>query len=214
MKEYLEPGQFIDSCHPAVEAFSRKYSQGSSERERAIALYYAVRDRIRYNPFLDFSDPEVFKASAVLAADQGFCVGKASLLAACARAAGIPARVGFADVKNHLTSPRLAETMGSDLFVYHGYADLYLEGKWVKATPAFNLDLCTRFRVKPLEFDGREDSIFHPFDEDNRRHMEYLRNRGVYADVPVEAIQQAFREAYPRFYRLGRDAAKETFAPS
>ena len=213
MKEYLEAAQFIDSTHAAVVEFSRKNSSGNSERERAVSLYYAVRDEIRYNPFLDFSDREVFRASTVLAADQGFCVGKASLLAACARAAGIAARVGFADVKNHLTSPRLAETMGSDLFVYHGYTDLYLDGKWVKATPAFNLELCTRFRVKPLEFDGREDSIFHPFDQDNRRHMEYLRDRGTYADVPVDAIQQAFREAYPKFYRLGRDAAKETFAP-
>jgi hypothetical protein len=103
--------------------------------------------------------------------------------------------------------------MGSDLFVYHGYTDLYLDGRWVKATPAFNLALCERFRVKPLEFDGREDSIFHPFDRDNRRHMEYLRERGTYADVPVDEIQRAFREAYPRFYRLGRDAAKETFTP-
>lgn len=213
MRDFLEPGRFIDSAHPALVEFSRRNSSGTSQRERAVSLYYAVRDQIRYNPFLDFSDPMVFKASAVLEADQGFCVGKASLLAACARAAGIAARVGFADVKNHLTSPRLAETMGSDLFVYHGYTDLYLEGKWVKATPAFNLALCTRFRVKPLEFDGRQDSIFHPFDQDNRRHMEYLRDRGTYADVPVDAIQQAFREAYPRFYRLGRDAAKETFAP-
>jgi transglutaminase-like putative cysteine protease len=214
MKEFLQPGEFIDSGDPAVQAFSRQHVKGAGDRERAVSLYYAVRDQVRYNPFLDFSDPLVFKASAVLAADEGFCVGKASLLAACARAAGIPARVGFADVKNHLTSPRLAETMGSDLFVYHGYTDLYLDGKWVKATPAFNLELCTRFRVKPLEFDGREDSIFHPFDQDNRRHMEYLRDRGTYADVPVDAIQQAFREAYPRFYRLGRDAAKETFTPS
>jgi transglutaminase-like putative cysteine protease len=214
MKQYLESAGFIDSEHPAIKAFSSKHVKGTGDRERAISLYYAVRDAIRYNPFLDFSDAQVFRASAVLAADEGFCVGKASLLAACARAAGIPARVGFADVKNHLTSPRLAETMGSDLFVYHGYTDLYLDGKWVKATPAFNLELCKRFRVKPLEFDGREDSIFHPFDQDNRRHMEYLRDRGTYADVPVEAIQQAFREAYPQFYRLGRDAAKETFTPS
>ena len=101
--------------------------------------------------------------------------------------------------------------MGSDLFVYHGYTDLRIDGKWVKATPAFNLALCTRFRVKPLEFDGRADSIFHPFDEDERRHMEYLRDRGVYADVPVDEIQSAFREAYPKFYSLGADAAKETF---
>ena len=211
MTPYLSAGRYVDSAHPAVLAFSKKYSSGSSERERAISLYYAVRDEIRYNPFLDFSDPEVFRASAVLEAGEGFCVGKASLLAACARAAGIEARLGFADVKNHLTTPRLAETMGSDLFIYHGYTDLRIDRRWVKATPAFNLALCTRFRVKPLEFDGRADSIFHPFDEDERRHMEYLRDRGVHADVPVDEIQREFRAAYPKFYSLGADAAKESF---
>jgi transglutaminase-like putative cysteine protease len=211
VSSFLSAGQYIDSADPRVMAFAEKNNKGKDERERAVSLYYAVRDQIRYNPFLDFSDAEVFRASAVLKAGQGFCVGKASLLAACARAAGIEARVGFADVRNHLTTPRLAETMGSDLFVYHGYTDLRIDGRWVKATPAFNLALCTRFRVKPLEFDGRADSIFHPFDEDERRHMEYLRDRGVYADVPVDEIQRAFREAYPKFYSLGADAAKETF---
>jgi transglutaminase-like putative cysteine protease len=211
MNEYLAPGRYIDSAHPAVQRFAEDNSSAGSERERAVSLYYAVRDTIRYNPFLDFTSTDVFRASAVLESGQGFCIGKASLLAACARAASIEARVGFADVKNHLTTPRLAETMGSDLFVYHGYTEMRIEGKWVKATPAFNLALCTRFRVKPLEFDGRNDSIFHPFDEDERRHMEYLRDRGVFADVPVAEIQQAFREAYPKFYALGKDAAKETF---
>jgi len=211
VSQYLSTARYVDSAHPRVVAFSEKHTKGNGERERAISLYYAVRDEIRYNPFLDFASREVFRASAVLEAGQGFCVGKASLLAACARAAGIEARVGFADVKNHLTTPRLAETMGSDLFVYHGYTDLRIDGKWVKATPAFNLALCTRFRVKPLEFDGREDSIFHPFDQDERRHMEYLRDRGVHADVPVDEIQRAFRAAYPKFYSLGADAAKETF---
>ena len=213
MKTYLAP-RYIDSDHPAVVSFAEGHCAGKDDRERAVALYYAVRDAIPYNPFLDFSDPGVFTASAVLAAGEGFCVGKAALLAACARAAGIPARVGFADVKNHLTTPRLAETMGSDLFIYHGYTELYLDGQWVKSTPAFNLALCERFRVKPLEFDGRQDSIFHPFDQDNRRHMEYLRDRGAHADVPVEEIQRAFREAYPRFYALRRAAAKEKFAPT
>ena len=212
MSEFLAAGEFIDSAHPAVAAFSRKHSRGETETERAVSLYYAVRDEIHYNPFLDVSDRETFRASSVLAAGQGFCIGKAALLVAAARAAGIEARVGFADVKNHLTTPRLAETMGTDLFVYHGYADLHLDGKWVKATPAFNLALCRRFRVKPLEFDGRSDSIFHAFDEDDRRHMEYLRDRGRYADVPVDEIQRVFRETYPKFYRLGRDAAKESFA--
>ena len=211
MNEYLSPGRYIDSTHPSILDFAEDHARGDGTRERAVSLYYAVRDKIRYNPFLDFSQVNVFRASAVLHAGEGFCIGKASLLAACARAAGIEARVGFADVKNHLTTPRLAETMGTDLFVYHGYTEMHLDGKWVKATPAFNLALCQRFRVKPLEFDGRADSIFHPFDENDRRHMEYVRDRGVYADVPVADIQQAFREAYPKFYGLGAAAARETF---
>ncbi len=211
MKEFLRPGRYIDSDHPAVVAFSKKNSSGKTDRERAVALYYAVRDAIRYNPFLDFSRDETFQASRCITAGEGFCIGKAALLAACARAAGIPARIGFADVKNHLTTPALRERMGSDLFVYHGYAELLLEDKWVKATPAFNVELCRRFRVKPLEFDGREDSIFHPFDEEDRRHMEYLRDRGSHADVPVAEIMQAFREAYPVLYGMGAAAATERF---
>lgn len=215
MKEFLSPGRYVDSDHPDVIAFARQHVKGTTDLERAVSLYYAVRDAIRYNPFLDFTSDASFRGSVCLQTGEGFCIGKAALLAACARAVGIPARVGFADVKNHLTTPRLAERMGgSDLFVYHGYTELWLEGKWVKATPAFNLELCRKFRVKPLEFDGRHDSIFHPFDADERRHMEYLRDRGTHADVPVEEIQRVFREAYPGLYKLGKDAAKESFAPS
>jgi transglutaminase-like putative cysteine protease len=211
MNEFLAPGRYVDSEHPAVVAFSAKNAEGKDAREKAVSLYYAVRDSVRYNPFLDFSDDAVFRGSHCLETGEGFCIGKAALYAACARAAGIPARVGFADVKNHLTTPALRERMGSDLFIYHGFTEVELEGKWVKATPAFNLELCRRFHVKPLEFDGREDSIFHPFDETNRRHMEYVRLRGSFADVPVEEIAAAFREAYPALYGLGRDAAKERF---
>lgn len=211
MKEFLAPGRCVDSDHPDVVAFARKNALGDSPLRRAVSLYYAVRDGIRYNPFLDFSTEAPFRASHCLAAGEGFCIGKAALLAACARADGIPARVGFADVKNHLTTPALRARMGTDLFVYHGFTELLLEGKWVKATPAFNLALCQRFRVKPLEFDGREDSIFHPFDEEDRRHMEYVRLRGSHADVPVEEITRVFRETYPALYGLGREAAKERF---
>jgi len=208
---YLQPGAYIDSGHPAVIAFARQRVRGATELERAVSLYYAVRDEIRYNPFLDFTTESAYRASTCLEAGEGFCVGKAALLAACARAEGIPARVGFADVKNHLSTPRLLEYIGTDLFVYHGYSELYLEGKWVKATPAFNLALCTKFRVKPLEFDGRNDSIFHPYDQDGRQHMEYVRDRGSFADVPAAEIQQAFREFYPKLYGLGRKAARESF---
>ena len=211
MNEFLAPGRYVDSDHPAVVAFARDHSSGKTDLEKAVSLYYAVRDSIRYNPFLDFSVDAVFRGSHCLETGEGFCIGKAALYAASARAIGIPSRVGFADVKNHLTTPALRARMGSDLFVYHGFTEVELEGKWVKATPAFNLELCRRFRVKALEFDGREDSIFHPFDEEDRRHMEYLRLRGSFADVPVEEITRVFRETYPVLYGLKGAAAEERF---
>lgn len=214
MTDYLQPGRFIDSAHRLVVQFAREHTRGTDERDKAISLYYAVRDRIRYHPFQNFTLDETYRASVCLERGTGWCVPKAALLAACARAAGIPARVGYADVKNHLTTPELTAKMGTDLFVYHGYTELHLDGKWVKATPAFNLSLCKRFRVKPLEFDGLNDSIFHPFDEDNRRHMEYVRERGAFADVPADQIRSVFGEIYPRAFLLGPDAAKQVFAPA
>jgi transglutaminase-like putative cysteine protease len=214
MKEFLQPARFVDSDHPQVVEFARKHAVGKAHREKAVALYYAVRDSVRYNPFQNFTLDDAYRGSACLARNEGWCVPKAALLAACARVAGIPARVGYADVKNHLTTPALTAKMGTDLFVFHGYTDLFLDGNWVKATPAFNLAMCTRFRVKPLEFNGREDSIFHPFDADNRRHMEYLHFRGTYADVPADEIRRVFAETYPRYFNLGPDARKETFEPA
>src|SRR5438105_7973873 len=208
MNEFLQPARFIDSDHPQVIEFAQRHALGADERGKAVALYYAVRDGVRYNPFQNFTLDEAYRGSACLERSEGWCVPKAALLAACARAVGIPARVGYADVKNHLTTPALTAKMGSDLFVFRGYTDLFLEGKWVKATPAFNLAMCTRFRVKPLEFDGREDSIFHPFDEDNRRHMEYVHWRGEFADVPAEDIKRVFSETYPALFNLGPTAAQ------
>lgn len=211
MKEYLQPGNFVDSDHSAVRTFAAEHARGAGHREKAVALYYAVRDRIRYHPFQNFTANDAYRASTCLERNIGWCVSKAALLAAGARASGIPARVGFADVKNHLTTPELTAKMGTDLFVYHGYTELFLDDRWVKATPAFNLSLCKRFRVKPLEFDGREDSIFHPFDEDDRRHMEYVRWRGEFADVPAEDIKRVFGETYPRVFIAGIEAVRQKF---
>ena len=110
---------------------------------------------------------------------------------------GIPARVGYADVKNHLTSPRLLAKTKTDIFLWHSYTDLYLSGRWVKATSAFDSALCARLDLKPLDFDGETDSLFHPFDRAGRRHMEYLHDRGTFLDVPFNRISADFRTAYP-----------------
>jgi transglutaminase-like putative cysteine protease len=196
--EYLAPGQFIDSDHPEVIAFAQAAATAAPGTTAGILqLYRVVRDDIIYDPYVDFSDPAHFRASGVLRAGRGFCIGKAALLAAAARALGVPARVGYADVRNHMTSPRLYETMKTDVFRWHSYAELRLDGAWVKATPAFNSALCLRLDLPPLEFDGRSDSLFHPFDRSGRRHMEYLTDRGTFADVPYDALMADFRVHYP-----------------
>jgi transglutaminase-like putative cysteine protease len=198
LDQFRRPTTFVDSDAENVVAFARRVCDGATDEiAKAVRLYYAVRDGIVYTPYCDFRSIETFRASACLTRGSGFCVAKAGLLAAAARAAGIPARVGFADVRNHLTTPRLRQLMGTDLFYYHGYAELYLGGKWVKATPAFDRGLCERFGVRPLEFDGQQDALFHPYDVAGRRHMEYVRDRGPVADIPVGAIMETFEACYP-----------------
>jgi transglutaminase-like putative cysteine protease len=187
----------IDSDHPAVIEFAGRHARGSSDIERAVALYYAVRDGFRYDPYRINLAPEGMKASAVLANGYGWCVPKASLLAAACRASAIPARVGFADVRNHLSTERMRQMMGTDLFYWHGFTEILLEGAWLKATPAFNIELCERFGLLPLEFNGREDSIYHPFDRRGHRHMEYVAQRGSFDDVPLAQMVADFAKLYP-----------------
>ena len=193
----LAPTALIDSDHPAIQAFAAEHAQGATDRERAVALNLAVRDGIRYDPYRLDLRREGMRASSVLAAGYGWCINKAALLTATCRAAGIPARVGYADVRNHLSTERLRRTLQTDLFVWHGYTDLWIEGRWVKATPAFNIELCERFGLLPLDFDGRSDSIYHPFDKAGNRHMEYVNQHGAFDDMPLARIVAAFEATYP-----------------
>ncbi|PXB86597.1 cysteine protease, partial [Pseudomonas aeruginosa] len=131
---------------------------------------------------------------------ESYCVPKAILLAACARHCRIPARIGLADVRNHLATPRLLEALRSEVFAMHGYTELYLEGRWVKATPAFNRALCRAFDVAPLEFDGVADSVFHPFNRQGERYMEYLADHGQFADLPEELFFSHLQQHYPHLF--------------
>lgn len=187
----------IDSDHPDIVSFAIAHTQGDSERERAVSLYLAVRDQVRYDPYrIDLSDHGM-TASTVLAQGFGWCVPKAVLLAAVARAAGIPARLGFADVKNHLSTEKLRQTMQTDVFVWHGYTELWIDDAWRKATPAFNIELCDKFGLLPLEFDGVHDSLYHAFDRAGRQHMEYVNEHGSFDDLPLAQIRAVFAEVYP-----------------
>jgi transglutaminase-like putative cysteine protease len=215
--DFLAPGRFLDRDAPNVIELAREAAGHEGDATtRVLRLFRAVRDGVYYDPYVDMGDPGNFRASSVLAARRGFCIGKAALLAAAARVIGVPARVGYADVRNHLTSKRMYEHIKTDVFVWHSYADLYLDGRWVKATPAFDLALCERVGLNPLDFDGRSDSLFHPYDRAGRRHMEYLLDRGTFADVPFDAIQADLRKAYPALMRahgLSGDFHAEAIAP-
>jgi transglutaminase-like putative cysteine protease len=192
----LDPTPIIDSDHAAVIAFAHR-ADGTTDREVAVALFYAVRDCFRYDPYHIDVTPAGMRASTVLANGYGWCVTKATLLTAACRARRIPARLGFADVRNHLSTERMRQVMGTDVFFWHGFTEIHLDGRWLKATPAFNIELCERFGFLPLEFDGRSDSIYHPFDTAGHRHMEYVRERGSFDDVPLARIVNDFRNRYP-----------------
>jgi transglutaminase-like putative cysteine protease len=218
---YLKPTSIIDSDHPKVQSFAGATLGSTSDPiERAIKLYLAVRDGIRYDPYAPFHLPEHYRASFVLERGLSFCIPKASLLCALGRCCGIPSRVGFGTVRNHLATRQLIEFLGSNLFVYHGFVEFFLEGKWVKATPAFNQELCARHRVPPLEFNGREDSLFHAYNQANQKYMEYIDYHGSFADIPVSLILEAWQRTYGQqrvdtwisLHEQGGDLRKANFA--
>lgn len=195
-ERYLRPTPSIDCDNESIKqkADDLTKAQGK-DMDKAKSLFYFVRDEIKYNPIpLDFS--EGYRASNTLERKEGFCVEKASLLAAFARAVGIPARLHLADIRNHLVSDRLMEVMGTNLFSYHGYSELFIDGKWVKATPAFDLKMCHQNRIIPVEFNGKNDAIFHPHNVDGKLHIEYVHDHGHYEDIPFDDILAAWEQLY------------------
>ena len=194
---WLAPTWFIDSDDDAVGEFASAAAGDATEpTDVAVQLFYGVRDGFRYDPYDVDHAPEAFRASSVVASGSNWCVPKSVLLTAAARRRGIPARLGFADVRNHLTSEKLSAQMGTDLFAWHGYSELLLGDRWFKLSTAFNIELCQRFGVKTLDFDGTADALMHPFDVAGNRHMEYVNQRGSFDDLPLERILADFATIY------------------
>ncbi|WP_169902970.1 transglutaminase-like domain-containing protein [Paraferrimonas sedimenticola] len=189
--------EYFDYQHPAIQELLAGLPNGG-KLEQVLAIYRLVRDDYPYNPYSVAQAPQSFKASYCLQAGEGYCIPKSALMVAMCRAIGVPARLGLADVKNHLSSPRLIELLGSDVFTMHGYVSLYLNERWVKATPVFDATLCQRFGIEPLVFDGVNDSLFQAYTQDGSQHMEYLVDHGCFDDVPTEFIFENFEKHYPK----------------
>tara|TARA_B110000503_G_scaffold41051_1_gene67582 strand:- start:108 stop:767 length:660 start_codon:yes stop_codon:yes gene_type:complete len=199
LTEYLASSYFLDFGHDAVKDFAALVLRDVDADPIAVAeaLFEAVRDGWWYDPYRLSADAAEFRASAIVQTESAWCVPKAVLLTALARGQGIPARLGFADVKNHLSSDKLRASMGTDLFAWHGYSELWLDGRWVKLSSAFNQGLCDRFGVKVLAFDPVDGALMHPFDASGQRHMEYVNERGSFTDLPLVDIVQTFAKVYP-----------------
>jgi len=194
----LAATSFIDVEAPEVREFvARTVRPGSTPAESAVALYYAVRDGVGYEIYGADLSREGLRASAVVRAGTGLCIHKSVLFVAALRAVGVPARIGLADVRNHLASDRMRTLIGGDVFRHHAYAAVWLNGRWVRATPVFSRLLCRLYRLTPLEFNGTADSLHHPYDLDGRRHMEFVRAHGEFNDVPYELILTDLRAAHP-----------------
>tara|TARA_R110002072_G_scaffold161823_1_gene313465 strand:- start:74 stop:757 length:684 start_codon:yes stop_codon:yes gene_type:complete len=204
-QEHLNPTFYIDSDNAEIVAFANKHvGSAKTDKDKAVNLYYAVRDGFRYNPYNLHMRAKEVTASALLKVGEGHCIDKAIFLAACARAVGIPSRLEFADVKNHISSEKFVELLKSDIFAMHGITQLFIDGKWVKCTPAFNKELCALFNVQPLEFDGETDSMFHEFDKNKNKFMEYVGQHGVFDDFPREYFVAVMVLNYPHLFDYNR----------
>ena len=196
---YLQPTQFVESDAPEIAAVAREVvGHARDDVERACRLFYAVRDGIRYDAYNIVVARETLRATSVLKAGQSWCVPKSVLLAAVCRSVGIPCRLNYANVCNHMATTKLLSFLGTNVFYYHGYNEIYLNGRWGKATVSVNRTLCEKARLSPLDFDGENDSIYQPFDLAGHRYMEYLHDYGPYADVPYDDIAQTFARVYPK----------------
>lgn len=197
--QYLEPGVYVDSDHPTVIAFAQEaIGDATSEAEKTSRLFRAVREKLRYDPYTIRFEPRDYHASNILLTDRTYCIPKAVLLCAAARAVGLSARLGFADVKNHLSSKKLIDTLGSDLFAWHGYVEIWVDGKPYKLAPAFNASLCERFGVPALDFDANApaDALLQAFNGEGKQYMEYVADRGLYLDLPLQTILADFERLY------------------
>jgi transglutaminase-like putative cysteine protease len=201
-KKYIQADAFIDCEQEQIANYAKHlaHRKGNRPADIAVKLYNAVRDQIIYDPYAISKEPVDYRASNILAKRRGFCVQKAILLCALARSAGIPSRLGFATVRNHLASRKLLHFIGAPVFVFHGYTELWLDDRWIKVTPAFNAGLCGIYNVQPLEFDGSEHALFQSYNSFQKPFMEYIQYHGSFSTVPLTEMLTAWED----FYGTGR----------
>lgn len=204
MELYLYPTYFIESEHPAIKAQAQRLTEKAADLVGKVsALFYWVRDAFSYYPYeVDFR-PSALRAGYLMEREgprRGYCLEKSILFAALCRAAGIPNRLLFANVRNHIGVERLVRFLGTDLLVFHGYNEVWVNDRWIKCTVAFNRELCEKLGVQTLEFDGERDHIFQEYKRNGGRFMTYEHDYGAFHDFPHDLWVRETRAHYPHFF--------------
>jgi len=199
--DFLKPTTYLDYNSKVIkDLFNEFETEGLSMVEKAKGIYLKIRDGWRYNPYQISLNKDKYRASTIAKKEEGHCIEKAILLAACLRGMGIPSRLRLAKVTNHIAVERLMERFGTNILTPHGMVEVYLNDCWVKITPAFNKELCEKCNVKPLEFDGKRDSMFQEFTADGEQFMEYVEDYGYFDDFPFEFMMNNLQEHYPNVF--------------
>ena len=195
---YLKNTYFFNFNHPSVSDFAITQTiEATTDKEKAVCLFYAVRDGWRYEATHLYFQKEKWRTSEILQRDSAHCLDKANILIASLRAVQIPARLHLVKVKNHIAAERVIEKFKTDELTPHAYVEVFLAGKWVAATPAFNKGLCEKLNVEPLEWDGRSDAIFQQYSRSGHQFMEYLADYGTFDDLPLDFIYDNLLAHYP-----------------
>jgi len=203
LNQYLQPTEFLDFNRDRVKNKAHVITNAlKTDKEKMIALFYWTRDNIKYNMYT--YNPRIkanLKASVTLRRRNGFCMSKAVLLSALARAVGIPARIRMVDIINHKISPKIVDLMKTSVFHCHGISEVLINGNWLKLTPVFDKNTALRAGFVPLiEFDGRHDALFETHDEHGNLFVEYVKDYGTFSELPIDQIVQIFAEKYPDYY--------------
>ena len=212
LSQYLKPAEFIDSNDEAVKEYAHNVTRGLKyDTEKAVELFYAVRDDFKFD--LNHIDlhPSKLKASALVKRGVGTDIEKSNLLAASARAVGIPSRVSFSNLRSNLTSEQLGAVLQSDLLVFHSYAELWMGNHWVKLSPVFNQEACDYLDLPPLDFGIPEEKVFAKHHKSRRKYLKYVHQYGSFPDLPYDLYISELRKYYPHLFKMV-DAASQPFS--
>ena len=199
MKAFLQETSFLNYSHANFSTFLVGFTSAESPKLTAIALYEKVRDAFLYDPYHLHLTENALQGSQILTKKRAWCVEKAIVLCASARRLGIPARLGYAVVVNHIGVERLLQYLRRPEIVFHGYVELYLENRWVKCTPSFDRNICRMTGVPPLVWDGERDSLFQAYAGESQ-FMEYVHDYGSFEDVPLTLMKLEMQKYYPHLF--------------